>query len=72
MRDMCDVIDLYKYGIKENPWKSLDLNEIKEAKVNFEKRVKGQEFAMTKTLDVIKRAITGMSGLQVFAETYQE
>ena len=64
MRDMCDVIDLYKYGIKENPWKSLDLNEIKEAKVNFEKRVKGQEFAMTKTLDVIKRAITGMSGLQ--------
>ncbi len=64
MRDMCDVIDLYKYGIKENPWKNLDLNEIKEAKVNFEKRVKGQEFAMTKTLDVIKRAITGMSGLQ--------
>lgn len=64
MRDMCDVIDLYKYGIKENPWKSLDLNEIKEAKVNFEKRVKGQEFAITKTLDVIKRAITGMSGLQ--------
>ena len=64
MRDMCDVIDLYKYGIKENPWKSLDLNEIKEAKINFEKRVKGQEFAMTKTLDVIKRAITGMSGLQ--------
>ena len=64
MRDMCDVIDLYKYGIKENPWKSLDLNEIKEAKVNFEKRVKGQELAMTKTLDVIKRAITGMSGLQ--------
>ncbi len=64
MRDMCDVIDLYKYGIKENPWKSLDLNEIKEAKNNFEKRVKGQEFAMTKTLDVIKRAITGMSGLQ--------
>ena len=64
MRDMCDVIDLYKYGIKENPWKSLNLNEIKEAKVNFEKRVKGQEFAMTKTLDVIKRAITGMSGLQ--------
>ena len=25
MQDLCDVIDLYKYGIRENPWKSLDL-----------------------------------------------
>ena len=25
MKDLCDVIDLYKYGIRENPWKSLDL-----------------------------------------------
>ena len=69
MRDLCDVIDLYKYGIRENPWKSLDLNEIRNAKADFEKRVKGQDYAVTKTLDVIKRAITGMSGLQGSSHT---
>lgn len=69
MRDLCDVIDLYKYGIRENPWKSLDLEQIKNAKADFENRVKGQDFAITKTLDVIKRAITGLSGLQGSSHT---
>ena len=64
VKDMCDVIDLYKYGIKENPWKNLNLEQIKNAKERFEERVKGQEYAVTKTLDVIKRAMTGLSGLQ--------
>lgn len=64
MRDMCDVIDLYKYGIRENPWKSLDLSHLEKAEEMFEKRVKGQKAAITKTLDVIKRAATGMAGLQ--------
>ena len=69
MHDLCDVIDLYKYGIRENPWRSLDLEEIRNAKEDFEKRVKGQDYAVTKTLDVIKRAITGMSGLQSSSST---
>lgn len=61
---MCDVIDLYKYGIKENPWNNLDAKEFVNAEQEFRERVKGQDVAITKTLDVIKRAITGMSGLQ--------
>lgn len=69
MKDLCDVIDLYKYGIRENPWKSLNLQEIRNAKEDFENRVKGQDYAITKTLDVIKRAITGMSGLQGSSHT---
>ena len=69
MQDLCDVVDLYKYGIRENPWKSLELEKIRGAKDDFEKRVKGQEYAVTKTLDVIKRAITGMSGLQGSSHT---
>lgn len=69
MKDLCDVIDLYKYGIRENPWKSLDLEEIRNAKTDFDNRVKGQDYAITKTLDVIKRAITGMSGLQGSSHT---
>lgn len=69
MRELCDVIDLYKYGIRENPWKSLDLEEIRNAKAGFENRVKGQDYAITKTLDVIKRAVTGMAGLQGSSHT---
>lgn len=64
IREMCDVIDLFKYGIKDNPWRSLDLEDIKSAPEQFTKRVKGQSYAQTKTLDIIKRAITGLSGLQ--------
>ncbi len=69
IQDFCDVVDLYKYGIRENPWKMLDLEQIKNAKQDFENRVKGQDYAITKTLDVIKRAITGMSGLQGSSHT---
>ena len=64
IRQMSSVIDLYRYGIKENPWDSLDVNELKTAKEDFQKRVKGQDFAIVKTLDVVKRAVTGMAGLQ--------
>lgn len=66
---MCSVIDLYKYGIKENPWNKLDFEEFKNADEDFKKRVKGQDVAIAKTLDVIKRAITGMSGLQHSSHT---
>ena len=64
IREMCDVVDLFKYGIRENPWRQLDLDAISNAPAAFEKRVKGQPYAQTKTLDIIKRAITGLSGLQ--------
>jgi len=64
MRDMCDVVDLYKYGIKQNPWKTLNIDKIKDAHELFARRIKGQEYAITKTLDVVKRATTGMAGLQ--------
>ena len=64
IKNMCDVIDLYKFGIKENPWNTLKYEDMKNAYDDFHKRVKGQDVALTKTLDVIKRAMTGMSGLQ--------
>ena len=61
IKDICDIVDLYKYGIKDNPWRSINKDKI--CKEYFEKRVLGQGKAITKTLDVIKRAITGLAGL---------
>lgn len=69
IRQMPSVIDLYKYGIRENPWDKLDENELASAYDDFKKRIKGQDYAIVKTLDVVKRAVTGMSGLQHSSHT---
>ncbi len=64
IREMAAVVDLYKYGVKENPWDALDAAMLKNAPAAFRRRVKGQDQAVMKALDVVKRAATGMSGLQ--------
>lgn len=63
IRELCSVVDLYKYGIKENPWEQLSMDKLRTAKRDFEKRIKGQDAALERTLDVVKRAVTGMNGL---------
>ncbi|QUA54667.1 AAA family ATPase [Aristaeella lactis] len=63
INDLCSIIDLYKFGIKENPWNKLNPDDFKDAYADFEKRVKGQPNALTQTLDVIKRAMTGMADI---------
>lgn len=63
IRDLCSIVDLYKYGIKENPWANLSLDSLRSAKADFQKRIKGQDPALERTLDVVKRAVTGMNGL---------
>ena len=67
---MYEVVDLYRYGIRENPWTREDLQSVlKDAQGRFYKRVKGQDDAITKTMDVVKRAATGMAGLQHSSHT---
>ena len=63
IRDLCQVVDLYKYGFKDNPWERLSMASLKTAKADFQKRIKGQDAALERTLDVVKRAVTGMNGL---------
>ena len=64
MHDFCDVIDLYKYGVRDNPWKRFTPKTMETAKEIYSRRVIGQDYAVSKTLDVIKRAVTGLSGIQ--------
>ena len=63
IRDLCQVVDLFKYGFKDNPWERLSMASLRTAKQDFQKRIKGQDAALERTLDVIKRAVTGMNGL---------
>lgn len=65
IHEMTKIVDLYRYGVKENPWTSADLRlRLKTGRELLTERVKGQDVAMEKTLQVIKRAVSGLSGLQ--------
>lgn len=57
-------ITLFKYGISENPWDDIDVNKLVNAEAFVSERVKGQKQGIIQSLDIIKRAVSGMSGLQ--------
>ncbi|MCR4892278.1 MAG: AAA family ATPase [Lachnospiraceae bacterium] len=59
---IAEVVSLYKYGIKENPWDDVEREKL-DAEI-IKRRVKGQDVAVDKALAVVKRAKTGLSGLQ--------
>lgn len=62
--DLPKVVDLFKFGIKDNPWSKIDYQEFINAEQDIAKRVLGQKNAVKKVTDIVKRAIAGMSGLQ--------
>ena len=62
--DLTKVVDLFKFGIKENPWSKIDYEEFVNAEQDISRRVLGQKNAVKKVTDIVKRAIAGMSGLQ--------
>ncbi len=69
VRELCRVVDLYKYGIRENPWDRLDEDKLTASAEAFRRRVKGQDYAVGRTLDVVKRAATGLGNLQSSSQT---
>lgn len=65
INQLTSVIDLYKYGVKDNPWTTPQLRErLLDGRRILSERVKGQQNAMEKTLQVMKRAVSGLSGIQ--------
>ena len=65
VKDLCTVVDLYTYGIQKNPWDDEDLiRRLSRGREQLTERVKGQDEAVEKTLDVIKRSVTGLSGIR--------
>lgn len=62
--DLLDAVSIYKYGIVENMWHSIDKAKIANLEENLKKRVMGQDQAIVKTVNIVKRAVSGLSGLQ--------
>jgi hypothetical protein len=63
--ELPDAVRTYKLGVLDNPWKREHLRQrIVDGEENVPARVVGQPQAVTKTLDILKRAVLGLSGAQ--------
>jgi hypothetical protein len=56
-----DAVRRYKVGVTEDPWTKIDREKIRTAGNFVTARVKGQEQAVVHVLDIVKRAVTGIS-----------
>jgi ATP-dependent Clp protease ATP-binding subunit ClpB len=65
LADLPDAVRTYKLGVLDNPWKREHLRKrIVDGEQRVPARVVGQPQAVTKTLDILKRAVLGLSGAQ--------
>lgn len=56
-----ELIQRYKFGIRESEWDKIDSSRLGQAQSFIRRRVKGQEHALARVLDIIKRARMGLS-----------
>lgn len=62
---VADAIRVYKLGVEDNPWRRGFIRQrIAVGEATIPGRVMGQEMAVVKTLDILKRAALGLSGSQ--------
>jgi energy-coupling factor transporter ATP-binding protein EcfA2 len=67
--EITEIVSIYKYGFKDNPWEHI-LDKIEgDIKSQIEKRVMGQEQAVDRIVRVMKRAVSGLSGMQHSSES---
>jgi MoxR-like ATPase len=60
-----EAIRIYKIGIDENPWRQETVRrQIRTGEMEIQGQVMGQEAAVTKAFDILKRAALGLSGAQ--------
>ena len=59
-----DAARSYKLGSIDDPWARMGKVDLDRAESRIRDRVRGQAAAITKTLDIVRRAIKGLSGAQ--------
>lgn len=61
--DMREIIDLYKYGEKKNPWEEIPLEKINNAESELKKSVIGQDRAISKVVEILRRSKLGLDSI---------
>jgi len=56
-----EAVRRFKLGVTEDPWRKVDRNKLRDAVSFIRQRVKGQGHAVTQMLDIVKRAVGGLS-----------
>ncbi|MCL2079202.1 MAG: AAA family ATPase [Oscillospiraceae bacterium] len=64
IEDISDVVAIYKYGFEDNRWAQVRSKLTEDMEKIIKERVKGQKDAIEKIVQIIKRAVVGLSGLQ--------
>jgi energy-coupling factor transporter ATP-binding protein EcfA2 len=59
-----NLLHLFKHGEQESPWENLNRRKLSQLESILGQRVKGQPDALAKVVRVVKRAFTGLSGIQ--------
>jgi ATP-dependent Clp protease ATP-binding subunit ClpB len=63
IHEVDDAVRCFKVGATENPWRKEYLKEkIRKAREQMETRVKGQQQASMKTIDILMRSVMGLTG----------
>jgi ATP-dependent Clp protease ATP-binding subunit ClpA len=60
---MKEIVELFKYGVRENPWEKLDFAKVEEAGAELRKRVLGQEKAIQKAVEIVRRSKLGLDSI---------
>jgi ATP-dependent Clp protease ATP-binding subunit ClpA len=58
-----EIVDLFKYGERENPWEKIDDRKIETAEHKLKERVVGQDRAILKAVQIIRRSKLGLDAI---------
>jgi len=61
VNNLRQIVDLFKYGTKQNFWEDLEKEKIDNAHEILGRRVKGQQAAIDKCVEIIRRAKMGLN-----------
>ena len=60
-KDAQRLCERYKYGITESEWDKIDRDRLDRSEEFIRRRIKGQDMAVARVLDIIKRARIGLA-----------
>ncbi len=63
VNNMRQIIELFKYGTKENFWEELNAERINSAELELKDRVMGQDQAIQRSLQIVRRAKLGLHNI---------
>ena len=55
------IAEMYKYGVTESEWDKISVERLSGAEAFIRTRIKGQETAVARVIDIVKRAVIGIA-----------